>query len=181
MEENKTRKLRIGGKRKTAVEVPLLNLSNYPHDDKGNAIVPDAFFSENLKQLPNGTYNESKTYRAYNGGKLYQIGSDPNKDKEITTAGANASNTTQAQRKSFAEMFIEALPKKDDTGLSHMEKIVLGQMIKAEAGDTKAAVFVRDTIGEMPVSKQQISADITTEADRALMEKITKRLQDQDK
>ena len=49
-------------------------------------------------------------------------------------------------------------------------------MKKAAQGDTKAAVFVRDTIGEMPVTKSQIQADIMTEADRDLLEKIQKRI-----
>jgi hypothetical protein len=53
--------------------------------------------------------------------------------------------------------------------------------IQALRGNVKAAQFIRDTIGQAPITKQEISADITTEADRALMEKITKRLQEKDK
>jgi hypothetical protein len=38
---------------------------------------------------------------------------------------------------------------------------------------------MRDTAGEMPVSKQEITADVMTAADRALMEKLQRRLDDQ--
>jgi len=172
----KTRKVRIDGKRKHTKEIPLLDLSSYPHDEKGNAIVPDSFFEENLKSLPNGTRNASMTHRAFNGGKLYSIGSDPVKDAEIVRAGAEASNAMQAQRKTFAEMLDVLLRKKDDSGLTYQEKILLAMADKAATGDTKAAVFVRDTIGEMPVSKQEIRADVMTDADRSLIEKLQKRI-----
>jgi len=168
------------GSRKKTPRV-LLDVSQFPHDYKGNAIVPDEYFNENLAALPDGTYNESKTYRAYNGGKLYQIGSIPEKDIEIQRAGADATNATLAERKTFSEMLDIGLRKKTETGLSYLEQITVSMMQKAVAGDVKAAQFVRDTIGEMPVSKQQITADVTTEADRALMEKIAKRLHEKDK
>lgn len=172
----KTRVIRINGSRKNTKEIPLLDLSNFPHNEKGAAIVPDDFFQDHLKELPEGTVNESGTYRAFNGGKIGILGGDPNKDRDIHKAGAAASNAAQAQRKTFAEMFDIMLRQKDDTGLTYQEKITTAMMKKASAGDTKAAVFVRDTIGEMPVTKSQIQADIMTEADRALIEKLQKRI-----
>lgn len=166
------------GKKKKREKKPrtLLDVSAFPHDDKGNAIVPDPFFNENISGLPDGTYNESKTYRAYNGGRLYQIGSTPEKDQEIARAGADASNATQAQRKTFSEALDIGLRKKSESGLSFLEAITLSMMRKAADGDVKAAQFVRDTIGEMPTAKTEITADIMTAADRALLEKLEKRM-----
>ena len=126
--------------------------------------------------MPEGTYNESKTFRAYKGGKLYQIGSTPEKDKEIQRAGAERTNATIAERKSFSEMLDIGLRKKTESGLTYLEAITVSMMQKAAAGDTKAAQFVRDTIGEMPVTKQEIKADVMTEADRALIEKLSEKM-----
>lgn len=163
-------------RKRKKVERVLIDVSAFPHDEKGNAIVPDAFFIENLKSLPDGTYNESKTYRAYKGGRLYQIGSTPEKDREIQRKGAERTNATLAERKTFSEALDIGLRKKDESGLTYLEAITISMMRKAAQGDTKAAIFVRDTIGEMPVSKQQIQADVMTEADRDLLEKIQKRI-----
>ena len=43
--------------------------------------------------------------------------------------------------------------------LTVAESIVLAQIIAAQGGDTKAATFIRDTIGEKPVEKM-IMADV---------------------
>lgn len=168
------------GSRKKTPRV-LIDVSAFPHDDKGNAIVPDDYMEANYRNLPNGTRNESGTYRAYYGGKMRSLGKSTEEDKEIHSKGGKALQANLRQRQSFAEMFDIMLRQKDENGVTYQEKIALAMMNKASSGDTKAAVFVRDTSGEMPVSKQQITADVTTEADRALMEKITKRLQEKDK
>ena len=42
-------------------------------DEKGRYIVSDDLFDKYIKELPAGTGNESKTYRAYNHGKLTQL------------------------------------------------------------------------------------------------------------
>lgn len=163
-------------KKKKAPRV-LIDVSQFPKNEKGFAIVPDDFMEENYRSLPDGTVNESGSYRAYHGGKMRSFGSNTDEEKEIHSKGGKALQADLKQRKTFAEMFdIMLRQKADETGMTYQEKIALAMMNKASSGDTKAAVFVRDTSGEMPVNKQQITADIMTDADRALIEKLQKRI-----
>lgn len=42
--------------------------------------------------------------------------------------------------------------------LTHMQLIAIGQVLKAQnERDTSAAVFIRDTLGQKPTDKQEIS------------------------
>ena len=55
--------------------------------------------------------------------------------------------------------------------------VIIARMIQeACAGSFKAAEFVRDTAGYKPKNEMEISADIITEEDRSLIEKLNKRL-----
>ena len=55
--------------------------------------------------------------------------------------------------------------------------VMIAKMIQtACAGSFKAAEFVRDTAGYKPKDSVEISADIITEEDRSLIDKINKRL-----
>lgn len=55
--------------------------------------------------------------------------------------------------------------------------VLLVKMIQqAMAGNSKCAEFVRDTAGYKPKNEVDISADIITDEDRSLMDKLQKRL-----
>lgn len=165
------------------VEEPAFNISDYPKltrtdkdgKDREYFIIPDDIFEKHLKELPAGTYNKSMTYRAYNGGKLYQIGSDPDKDKEITRAGADASNATQSKRRTFKEQIDIILAKKDENGRTGLENVTVAMYERAQAGDVKAAQFIRDTAGEKPTDTVDLNANVMTEADKALIDKLKNR------
>lgn len=43
-------------------------------------------------------------------------------------------------------------------------------------GNVKAAQFVRDTVGEMPTVKQEVT-NTMSDGDKALLEKVSKRLE----
>lgn len=170
---------------KPAEEINL-DLSEYPEDEKGNKIIPDDIFEENYKRLPNGTKNESGTYRAFNKGKLGILGSDPETDKEIHRKGAEALNAAHAQRRTLAETIDVMLRRKAPEeirqaynlpeGATLQDAATLALLLQATKGNVKAFATMRDTAGEMPVAKQEITADLMTAADRALMEKLQRRL-----
>jgi hypothetical protein len=48
---------------------------------------------------------------------------------------------------------------------------------RAIGGNMKAYELIRDTYGDMPVKQVEITENITTDADRALLKKINDRLE----
>ena len=60
------------------------------------------------------------------------------------------------------------------------EAMTLVQVAQAMAGNTKAAVFVRDSAGDKPADDVQVSTGMT-DADRQLMANVAARLQQKDK
>jgi hypothetical protein len=47
---------------------------------------------------------------------------------------------------------------------------------RADLGDVKAAQFIRDTIGEKPADTVDLNANVMTEADKALIDKLKARM-----
>lgn len=161
------------------------NIENYPKEtyttgkgeEKERYIVPDEIFEKNLRELPIGTINESRNKIASCGGYLKPLGNDPENDLKIRRAGAEATNAKLAQRRSFKEEVDILLSKTDKkTGKTGLESITLAQYERALTGDTKAYQALRDTAGEKPAETIDLSADIMTDEDRKLMERINKRL-----
>ena len=153
-------------------------------DEKGY-IIPENIFDSYLKELPPGTTNESQTFRAYNGGKLARLENDIEEATRRAKAGAIASNTTQAARRSIREI-LEELSKRTVTaeeaeeysmeeGTSLLEAANLAQIRRAMRGDTKAAEYIRDTLGEKPVDKIAAEVETITAEDRQRIERILNR------
>lgn len=155
-------------------------LTSCPEDDKGRKIVPDDFFDEYYKELPNGTKNASGTFRSYSGGKLGIFGGDPEKDRQIQKLGGEAVQAAARRRRTFKEEADILLAKIDEeNGKTGLENITVAMYAKARDGDVKAYAALRDTVGEQPVSKQEIQADIMTDADRQVIANALKRLKGQ--
>ena len=57
----------------------------------------------------------------------------------------------------------------------NQEKLCMALFKSALTGNYKAFNSLRDTIGEMPTQKQEVTANIT-EGDRELLENVKKRL-----
>jgi hypothetical protein len=175
----------------TSIDMPILtkdNIEEYiktcPRDEKDRAIVPDAVIDQYQKILPNGTRNESKSKMIMNGGILKPLGADPERDKEVQTAGANALNAKHAQRQSMAETLDILLRQAADpetiealglpAGATKQDAMLAAMYLQATEGNVKAGQFVRDTIGEQPTIKQEV--DIMTDDDRKLLANISDRL-----
>jgi hypothetical protein len=57
-----------------------------------------------------------------------------------------------------------------------LEILNLVQIREAQNGNTKAFELVRDSAGYKPIDRQEITADIMTENDRKLLEKVAARM-----
>ncbi len=153
-------------------------------DEKGY-IIPDNIFDSYLKELPPGTTNESQTFRAYNGGKLARLENDIEEASRRGKVGGPASQDTQQTRRSIREI-LEELSKRTVTaeeaeeysmeeGTSLLEAANLAQIRRAMRGDTKAAEYIRDTLGEKPVDKIAAEIETITPEDRERIERILNR------
>lgn len=154
---------------------------------RNNDIVPDDIFDKYYRELPDKVENQSGSWRTTaSNGKIKILGGDPEGDKAIHKAGAEALNATKAQRRTCREILEEIAkrPANSETidrlglkeGTSNLEALNYAQYMKAQQGDTKAAEFVRDTIGEKPVN--EIAATIeTTPEDMELVKRAAARLE----
>lgn len=60
--------------------------------------------------------------------------------------------------------------------LTAIDQIIVAQFQKAAKGDTKAAEFIRDTLGEKPKEKMEIKSDIKNEAIEKVEALVNKEL-----
>lgn len=156
---------------------PKETYTNSKGEERERYIVPDEVFEEHIKELPDHTINESSTYMAFHGGRLKPLGLDPENDRKIRQAGAAVTNAKLAQRRTFKEQVDILLSSKDENGKSCLENIISAMYDRSQAGDVKAAQFLRDTAGEKPAEAIDLNANVITEADKALIEKLKSRLE----
>ena len=125
----------------------------------------------------------------------------PEKFKEICRKGAEAVNQLHGEKKTAKQSLEKILTLKVDDDIIAGADIdpevakrlkrdnpnaTLYDLIQAVAvgralnGNIKAAEYVRDTHGDKPTEKIDISGEIITESDRAMLDKINARLNDPD-
>ena len=160
-------------------------------NEKDFYIVPDEIFNSYYKELPAGTINQSKTKRATaTGGYIGIFGGDPAEDIEKQRKGREAQAAAYRQRRSIKEI-LEELSRRTVTaeeaeeygmeeGTSLLEAASLAQFRRAMKGDTKAAEYVRDTLGEKPADKISAEIETITPEDRKQIERILNRTKTQD-
>ena len=95
--------------------------------------------------------------------------------RELARVMLNNAMTDDAVVESIGEN-VELLEDENGKVDKSAMAVMLAKMIlEAQSGNVKAADFVRDTAGYKP--KEQVELDATvTEADKALLEKVSKRL-----
>ena len=91
--------------------------------------------------------------------------------KAISRRGGIKSGEARRERKTLGEELRAIL----ETG-DNQNRVCLALFQAALTGDYRAFNSLRDTIGEMPTQKQEVSASIT-DGDKALLEKVSKRLE----
>ena len=154
-------------------------------DEKGY-IIPDNIFDKYLKELPEGTTNQSGTFRAYNGGKLARLENNREEASKRGLAGAISSNTTQAARRTFAEVIEEMLVKPANaqmiedlnltTGATNLDVIIAAALKQASRGNVKAADFLRDTIGQKPSEKIDAAITGLSPEDKQMLQNVSNRI-----
>lgn len=148
-------------------------IENAPRNEKGQPIISDEDFTDNIKDLPKGTRSEDGRY-ANEGGYLRPgIKGDP-KTYENCAKGGQAAAENWKRRKTFAESITILLNQKCDDGQTMQDKIVAAMAMKATDGCVGAAEFLRDTVGEKPT--ENMNVDVMTDGDKALMQKLLKRM-----
>lgn len=126
---------------------------------------------------------------------------DQEKRKEICRKGADAVNKLHGKKKTAREALESILTlkindeilagadidpavaerfRRDNPEATVYDLIQAVAAGRALGGNMKAYELIRDTYGDSPVHKVDISADIMTAADRALLEKVSNRLADPD-
>ncbi|MBR6984655.1 MAG: hypothetical protein IKH75_14245 [Ruminococcus sp.] len=167
-------------------ENPAEYLAHCPADENGHKIVPDSIMDKYYSVLPENVTNESRSRITAKTGTLSRLSNDE-RSKEIQRAGARATNAKLAERKTFREtieymLTLRAKPEDIETlGLEKtatiQDAITMAMLAQSAKGNVKAAQFIRDTAGEMPTIKQEVTADILTAEDRELLQKIRNRQQ----
>lgn len=154
---------------------------------RNNDIVPDDFFDKHYRELPDKVENASGSWRTVStGGKIKIFGADPEEDKKIQRMGADKLNAAKAQQRTFKEVIAQMLadPAKSEDidrlglteGATQLEVIIAGQLQQAGRGNSKAAEFLRDTVGEKPTEKLDASITALTAEDKELIANVERRL-----
>lgn len=148
-------------------------IAEAPRNDKGQPVIPDDIFMDNVNDLPVGTRSDKGKYANKNGYLDPGKKGDP-KTKENCSKAGKASQIMYAERKKFAESIDIFLKKTDENGISNQDKIIMAMGAKAMEGCVGAFEALRDTVGEKP--SDQVSLDVMTDGDKKLIEKLMKRL-----
>lgn len=114
----------------------------------------------------------------------------PEERREAGRLGGIASGKTRRKKKTMRAIYeslagqkvngetvqkLQGTLMKVKKDLTVEESIVLAQVLMAQAGDTRAAEFLRDTAGEKPVEKVQIA-----EVDPEVIDEVESLLNDED-
>ena len=149
-------------------------LEEAPRNDKGQPVISDEDFMDNVKDLPNETRSESGLY-ACQGGYVRPLEKGTQRTKEITSKAGKAAQAANAERRKIAETIDIFLKTVDETtGKTMQEKIVEAMGLKAMDGCVGAFEALRDTVGEKPTD--QVSLDVMTDKDREVLKNLTERL-----
>ena len=126
---------------------------------------------------------------------------DQEKAEEIHRKGAEAVNKLHGDQKNAKQILDNVLSllvddeiingsdvppemvrklKKSQKDITLYELIQIVAAGRAAAGNMKAYELIRDTYGDKPVDKVEMTADVMTESDRAMLQKISARLQSPD-
>lgn len=97
-------------------------------------------------------------------------------------ASVQKKRDTRTLKEIMLELLAAEAPEEDikkyglPAGASNSMVMSAAAARKAREGDLKALEIVRDTAGQMPTKEVNLSADIVTEADKKLIDKVAARI-----
>lgn len=146
--------------------------------------------SDNNIPAVNNTVSYKGMGRGSNPNSIKQL--DPVRSKEIARErgrkGGLKSGEVRRNRKTMKDTILDLIQKEVSTeqyggdssilgDKATLQEIILASMIReASNGDTKAMQLLRDTIGEQPVNRQEITQEVITKDDTELMDSLKKSL-----
>lgn len=112
----------------------------------------------------------------------------PEQRKANASKAGKASAEAKRQRKEMKEMIqdifavgikkgkivedVKSLEDAKDKNLTVGQALVIAQIEKAMTGDTRAMEFLRDTMGEKPTNKQEITAKVVNSPLQGILEQL---------
>lgn len=188
------------------IKEPIIDECGRCYDEARNITIYNCVLSDDLATISGYTDDGSKARYFFSDNKWYYGAEISRKNlipfnelpkeelRAITKKGAQVSNAKQKEKYDLNEISKQMLAV--DLSDENIEEILgkarellgdqksagavmIAKMIQtAYAGSFKAAEFVRDTAGYKPATKGEldINADIITEEDRSLIDKLNKRL-----
>ena len=125
---------------------------------------------DNLISMANRTEEERKALGRKGGLKTQERNRLNRTAQEVMQMYLNCQISRSKAREKLGDK-ADLLP--DNATL--FDVITLRQIMESEEGNTKAFEVVRDTAGFKPTERQEISAEIMTENDRALLQMVARR------
>lgn len=119
------------------------------------------------------TVNTEGTDRKLSNIEKYRQGLSKEEQSELARKGGIKSGEVRRERKTLGEELKLILAQGDN-----QERLCMALFTAALGGNYKAFNSLRDTIGEMPTQKQEVTTNMT-EGDRELLENVRKRLKEQ--
>jgi hypothetical protein len=126
---------------------------------------------KNLKPITERSPEERAALGRKGGLKAQECNRQRRTAQEIMQLLLN-SKISRAQAQEKLGEYAQFLPEE----ATLYDLVNLRQIMESLEGSYKSAEYVRDTSGDKPIERQEISAEIMSEADRALMEQIAQRI-----
>lgn len=104
--------------------------------------------------------------------------------KKAGKASAQKKKDNRLLKEIVLEMLSAEAPEEDikkyglPDGATNSMVMTAAAARKAKEGDLKAYEILRDTAGQMPTKEVALSAEVYTDADKALIDKVAKRLKE---
>lgn len=166
--------------------------NTYDIDKQTNNVIHDAN-ADSINSI-NDNVNDSIDKKIKGYRNLIPVNERAKEEQRAIQIKGGKARAEQMKRRKAAKELLETLLEtkmKDDmiddvlggsqdllNGDKTAYNVMLAKMFQvACAGDTKAFIAIRDTVGDKPVDKQEISADIITDADRKMIDNIKKRIE----